>query len=220
MATNIVIQQYFDKRRTFANAVFNCGANIAYFCLPPFFRWFMDTFGWQGTLLMVGGLFLEATVCGAIMRPVKKTETHPTSQDVINLSPKPQKKFMGFPAHKLVAIILFTIGDLTVLMGYRVYLVYTPMRCDMLGVTKTETAWLFTIFGIVGLPAKPLVGFIGDRPGVDRTYMYGICAALAGSLTLVTTSMKTFQPLIASSVLFGLLAGNFGFQYFMHKQTM
>ena len=48
----------------------------------------MDTFGWQGTFLMVGGLFLEATVCGAVMRPVKRPKVPMRSQEVINISPE------------------------------------------------------------------------------------------------------------------------------------
>ena len=211
ISAKVILQQYFDKRRTLANAIFNCGGSIAYFCLPPLFRVCMDTFGWQGALLMVGGLFMETIVCGATMTPVKRPELHTTSQEVTCIAPEKQTKCMGFPTNRLIGILLYTIGDLGIQMGYRVYLVYTPMRCDMLGVTKMQTAWLYTIYGIVGIPAKPLWGLIGDRPEINRIYTYGICATLSGSLTLITTCMKTFQSLIASSVLYGLLAGNLYF---------
>ena len=212
----VVIQQYFDKRRTFANAVFNSGGNITYFCFPPFFRLCVDTFSWQGTLLVVGGLFLQAVVCGVIMRPVKKQERHKAPQDVINITPEEQK-LMGVQSPMLVAGVMFIIGDICMEIGYRVYVIFTAMRCDMLGISKTETAWLYTIFGIVGLPAKPLAGLLGDRPEVNRTYMHGIFVALAGGVVLVTTAMKTFQTLVVSSVMYSLMAGSFEYRHFMGK---
>ena len=175
----------------------------------------MDTFGWQGTLLAVGGLFLQAIVCGAIMRPVEKQETHKSSQDVISVTQE-ERKPLGVQSSMLVAGVMFIIGDICMEIGYRVYVIFTAMRCDMLGISKTETAWLYTIFGIVGLPAKPLAGLIGDRPEVNRSYMYGICVALAGSVILVTTAMKTFQTLIISSVLYALMSGNFGYRTSFH----
>ena len=176
----------------------------------------MDTFGWQGTLLVVGGLFLQAIVCGAMMRPVEKPETHKSPQDVISITQE-ERKPLGVQSAMLVAGVMFIIGDICMEIGYRVYVIFTAMRCDMLGISKTETSWLYTIFGIVGLPAKPLAGLIGDRPEVNRTYMYGICVALAGSVILVTTAMKTFQILIISSVLYALMSGNFGYRASIHK---
>ena len=179
----------------------------------------MDTYGWQGTLLVVGGLFLQAIICGAIMIPVKGHETHEASQEIIRITSE-ERKQSGVPFSMLVGIVMFTIGDLCMEIGYRVYVIFTAMRCDMLGISKTETAWLYTIFGIVGLPAKPLAGLIGDRPEINRTYMYGICEALAGSTILVTTAMETFQPLIVSSVLYALFSGDFICRYIVRKQMI
>ena len=193
-----------------------CGSSIAYFGLPPIFRVCMDTFGWQGTLLMVGGLFLQAIVCGVIMRPVQRQETHMAPQQTINTISKRKTNVASISTHVFVAIVMYSIGDLCTEIGYRVYLIYTAMRCDMLGLTKAETAWLYTTFGIVGMPTRPLVGLIGDRPEVNRTYMFGISAALSGIMILVTTAMKTFHLLIASSVFFCLSSGNFLFPYFTH----
>ena len=217
MSANIIIQHHFDKRRSFANSVFNCGGSIAYFCLPPFFRVCMDKFGWQGALLMVGGLFLQTTVCGAIMRPARRPEACIASQKGIGISPELNTQWFGCSTHKLTVIVMYTLGDLCAEMGYRVYLIYTAMRCDMLGLTKAETAWLYTIFGIVGIPTRPLAGLMADRPSINRTFMLGISAALGGGMILVTTAMKTFQLLVASSALFCFLSGKFLFRHFIHE---
>ena len=125
---------------------------------------------------------------------------HTTSQQKANL--------LGFPNHVYMCILMYNTGDLRIAISFGEYFIFTAMRCDILGLTKIETAWLYTIFGIVGIPARPLAGLIVDRPEVNRTSMFGIRAASPGVMILVTTTMKTFQLLVTPSVLFCLLSGN------------
>lgn len=66
----VMIGHYFDKRRSLANALALTGASIGQFVMPPVLQYLIDTYGLSGTILVMGSLYLELIVCGALYRPL------------------------------------------------------------------------------------------------------------------------------------------------------
>lgn len=62
---------WFDKRRTLAVGLAASGTGIGTFAFAPLTDWLLYEFGWRGTTMILGGIFLNCCVCGMLMRDPK-----------------------------------------------------------------------------------------------------------------------------------------------------
>ncbi|XP_071841915.1 monocarboxylate transporter 13-like isoform X3 [Apostichopus japonicus] len=67
-----MISRYFSKRYSLANGLAYSGSGVGILILAPVSQIFLDTYGWRGALLLLGGLCLNVSVCGAMLRPIYK----------------------------------------------------------------------------------------------------------------------------------------------------
>ena len=127
--------------------------------------------------------------------------TKPVSENCLNV---PTNR-PPFCRHLPLAMLL--CGECLMQCGHRVTYHYTPLRCDLVGVSKLQAAWLLTIIGIVGCVMCPLAGWVGDRKLVNRTVMMGLSGALSGLTAVIATWLDKFQELIPLVVFFGIFDG-------------
>lgn len=73
VAAVVIVAYYFEKRRSFATGLSVCGSGIGTFIFAPLTQFLLDTYGWRGTTLILAGLFLNISVCGALMRDLAWT---------------------------------------------------------------------------------------------------------------------------------------------------
>ncbi|XP_078513855.1 monocarboxylate transporter 3 [Lissotriton helveticus] len=66
----IMLGAYFDKRRPLANGLAAAGSPVFLSTLSPLNQVLLETFGWRGGFLIMGGLLLNCCACGALMRPL------------------------------------------------------------------------------------------------------------------------------------------------------
>ncbi|KAL0278499.1 UNVERIFIED_CONTAM: hypothetical protein PYX00_000310 [Menopon gallinae] len=64
----VSIAYWFDKYRTLATGLGACGTGVGTFIYAPLTQYFIDEYGWRGTVLLLAGIFLNMCVCGAVMR--------------------------------------------------------------------------------------------------------------------------------------------------------
>ncbi|XP_062599468.1 monocarboxylate transporter 2-like [Saccostrea cucullata] len=70
LALLLILSRYFEKKRGFANSFANVGGSIGGLLWPILLKISMDYLGLFGTLIIVSGMFLQAIVCGALVRPL------------------------------------------------------------------------------------------------------------------------------------------------------
>ena len=64
-----VLGMYFDKKRNIAIGFAVSGCGVGMFLYPPLIRFFIQHFGWRGTMLLLGAISLNLCVIGALLRP-------------------------------------------------------------------------------------------------------------------------------------------------------
>ncbi|XP_023024407.2 monocarboxylate transporter 9 [Leptinotarsa decemlineata] len=64
----VSIAFWFDKKRTLAVGIGASGTGVGTFVFAPLTNLLIHEFGWRGTTLILGGLFLNMCVCGMLMR--------------------------------------------------------------------------------------------------------------------------------------------------------
>ena len=65
----VIIGTYFEKRRALAYGIVFCSASVGSFIAPPAVRYILDSYGLEGTCLIMGGVAFHATVSGMLFRP-------------------------------------------------------------------------------------------------------------------------------------------------------
>ncbi|XP_038061750.1 monocarboxylate transporter 12-like [Patiria miniata] len=76
--TRTALGEYYDRRSfALASGITKTGVSVSLVCVPPLVQVFNDTYGWRGTMLLVGGICAHLVVCGALLMPLtaKKTNT-------------------------------------------------------------------------------------------------------------------------------------------------
>ena len=63
----VSIAFWFESRRTFATGIGASGTGLGTFLYAPFTHWLIESFGWRGATLILGGTLLNFCVFGALM---------------------------------------------------------------------------------------------------------------------------------------------------------
>ena len=67
--TMVAVGQHFEKKRGLANGISLAGSGIGSIAIPPAMVYALNTYGLEGTLLIMGGMALNLCVSGMLFRP-------------------------------------------------------------------------------------------------------------------------------------------------------
>ncbi|CAK9823258.1 Monocarboxylate transporter 9 [Anthophora retusa] len=67
----ILVSQYFDKHRALANGICVSGTAAGSFVFPLLIKVLVETFGFHGTILLLGGCMLHVCVSATLYRPLE-----------------------------------------------------------------------------------------------------------------------------------------------------
>ncbi|XP_046865854.1 uncharacterized protein LOC6652392 isoform X3 [Drosophila willistoni] len=86
----VSIAFWFDKKRSFATGIGASGTGIGTFVYARLTQYLIDSYGWRGAILILGGTMLNACVCGALMRDpdwlIEENRLESRSQSVTTFS--------------------------------------------------------------------------------------------------------------------------------------
>ena len=69
-----ILGQYFDDNYSLANGFAFLGSSTALIVFGPLTQILETTYGWRGTVLVLGGILFNAVVCGALLKPSVRYE--------------------------------------------------------------------------------------------------------------------------------------------------
>nr|XP_045605816.1 uncharacterized protein LOC123762982 [Procambarus clarkii] len=95
----LIVSLYFEKRRTFASAICVSGNALGGFFLPPLVDYLLVTYGFRGTLMLLGAMQLHICVASMLYRPI----THHAIVQAIDQQNQEEEENNGtVPKDKLV----------------------------------------------------------------------------------------------------------------------
>ncbi|XP_045201505.2 uncharacterized protein LOC123555042 isoform X2 [Mercenaria mercenaria] len=86
--TMALISQYFEKYRSLANCIAATGASMGSLIFSVLIPHWIDVYAFSGTVLLLGGLMLQMTVSGLLMRPTTFYTKDTTNADEMNTAEK------------------------------------------------------------------------------------------------------------------------------------
>lgn len=89
-------------------------------------------------------------------------------------------KLMNLDLLKNPIFILFTVSDFANALGY-----YIPYFCLVdhateLDISKEDASHLLSIIGIANTLSRIILGYMSDKPWVNRLWVYNICLFVCG----------------------------------------
>ncbi|XP_047987695.1 monocarboxylate transporter 12-like [Leguminivora glycinivorella] len=101
--------------------------------------------------------------------------------------------------------VLFTVSNFLTSIGFYIPYVYTVNMSKNLGVAHPE--YLISIIGASNLIGRIVLGFISDKPWVNRLLAYNLCLTIAGISTALAAVCTEFWGLAMYATTFGFTIG-------------
>ncbi|XP_071130601.1 monocarboxylate transporter 9-like [Mytilus edulis] len=77
----VVVAMYFEKKRTLATGISECGAGIGTLIFAPLYEYLIMSYSWRGAVLIIGAISLNIVVCGAVFKPLEDAQEYAEVQD-------------------------------------------------------------------------------------------------------------------------------------------
>jgi predicted MFS family arabinose efflux permease len=111
---------------------------------------------------------------------------------------------------KSLIFILFCIHSMFLYLSYDIPYMYLPAHAEMIGVVSGWASFLISIIGIASTVGQIVMGYIGDRPAVDRVLFYIAMTFTAGAATLFVPLLSSYGTLAIYSAVYGFfISANF-----------
>ncbi|XP_033646638.1 monocarboxylate transporter 12-like [Asterias rubens] len=233
-----LIGRYFDKHHTTALGIAGLGTSLGFIIFAPLTQFLLDLYGWKATMMLLGALFFNLTVCGALIKPEDKTTSgnggyhsvdkdgdHSAIDDQEDGSSRQSRSSTCTTIRKLITaslqLDLFTsvrywlVTFVTVMtwLTFAAWVIYfVPYVTISKGYSLSEAANFVLIFGIGKILGSLLVG-----QTVSVCGQIGLGANVWMSFAIFTTSTYFFvDPWLTASWAISVGAFFFGcFHSFM-----
>ncbi|KAM6153299.1 monocarboxylate transporter 2 [Erethizon dorsatum] len=220
-----IIGKYFYKKRPMANGLAMAGSPVFLSTLAPFNQFLFNTYGWKGSFLILGAIFLNACVAGALMRPLgpKKTTTHSKNKIGIREESSGSKKihkkksvtqninrYLDFSLFKHRGFLIYLSGNVIMFLGFFAPIIFLAPYAKDKGIDEYSAAFLLSVMAFVDMFARPSVGLIANskliRPRIQ--YFFSLAIMFNGVCHLLCPLAKDYPSLVVYAAFFGFGFGS------------
>lgn len=209
---------YFVRRRPLANALASIGISLGVTLWPLLAGYLLETLGWRGAFLVVGGIFLHCCVCGAMLRPVATNVVPEPKEDPLLPPEKPTRSCLAMCVasiryHLAFDILRHNMGFCVYIVGATWMILGLPLPHIFLvpyamhhGVDEYWAAMLMSIIGFCNIFLRPVAGLLVGRKSLAayRKYLFALAILANGLTNLMCTASANFQVLLAYCLVYSL----------------
>ncbi|XP_049762295.1 monocarboxylate transporter 9 [Schistocerca cancellata] len=135
----------------------------------------------------------KSTICGCIPCSPEAKETW--------------TEMLDFSLLKDVIFILFAASNFLTSIGFNIPYVYIVVQAEKQGISKESASYLLSAVGIANTVGRVLLGYISDKPWVNRLYIYNGCLAICGIATAMSVLCHDFYSMAVYCCVFGFTIG-------------
>lgn len=204
----VCLQMNFTRNRALANGISLLGFSTGGILGPNLVELLIQTYGWRGTLLILGGLMLHRVPIAMTFRPPKspkttqtadETPTHPCSKIV--------SQFLECSVLRHKSFVLFLMSELMNKFYVTALVTHLASYAVHKGYTTAQAAALLTFLQVFNLAFRVLTSLLSNLKSVNLMVMYS-CGALFGMVSIVVMlTWREYAGLILASILAGSYTG-------------
>ncbi|XP_055371140.1 monocarboxylate transporter 14 [Condylostylus longicornis] len=117
------------------------------------------------------------------------------------------KEMMDFSLFRDIIFILFVLSNFCTSIGFNIPYVYLAAQAEFLNLSSEQGSYLISIIGIANTVGRIILGYISDKPWVNRLLVYNICLTICGLATTFSVFCVTFNTLAFYASVFGFTIG-------------
>lgn len=87
---------------------------------------------------------------------------------------------MNFSLFKDPIFVVFTLSNFCTSLGFNAPFVYLPLQAKALNLTSKQASHLLSTIGIANTAGRIVLGYISDKPWVNRLWIYNLCLTICG----------------------------------------
>jgi MFS family permease len=133
------------------------------------------------------------TICGCL--PCSK-ETRDTLAEMLD-----------FSLLKDPIFILFTVSNFCTSIGFNIPYVYIVAQAEERGIPTDKASLLLAVIGIANLVGRIILGYISDKPWINRLIVYNTCLTICGVATAFSALCYDFSSFVIYGFVFGFTIG-------------
>ncbi|XP_046559510.1 monocarboxylate transporter 12-like [Haliotis rubra] len=210
----VVLGYYFHENAAIASSICFTGAGIGIFVHPALVQFLLETYGFHGAYLIMGGITFHACAAGMLMRPPVAERTR--KQHVLGGQTLRNKILLSmcgtstmiFSVIQNVSFLLFVGGILCFALAVSTQYQFLPEFFITQGSTLEEASFVVSASGVGSIFSRFLVGFAASDERIGGATIFssinGIMAVFAFLLPLFKSST---YPRIAYGIILGLYTG-------------
>ncbi|XP_050067930.1 monocarboxylate transporter 12 [Anopheles maculipalpis] len=117
------------------------------------------------------------------------------------------REMMNFSIMKDPIFIIFTVSNFLTSVGFNVPYVYLAAQAQVLGIGSQDASYLLGIIGIANTVGRIVLGYLSDKPWVNRLFVYNCSLAICGIATALSVFCLDFYWLAVYSAVYGFTIG-------------
>ncbi|EDV32768.1 monocarboxylate transporter 1 [Drosophila ananassae] len=116
-------------------------------------------------------------------------------------------EMMNFSLLKDVVFVIFSVSNFCTSIGFNVPYLYVAAYAEILKLSKSEASYLIATIGVANTVGRIILGYISDKPWVNRLLVYNVCLTACGVATAMVPLCTNYQTLTLYCVVFGFTIG-------------
>ncbi|XP_076237454.1 monocarboxylate transporter 5-like isoform X2 [Calliopsis andreniformis] len=147
----------------------------------------------------------------SITPAINKTEYSKTTNKKCKVAAKRNTSFLqqmlSTSMLKDPVFILFTFSNFCTSIGFYIPYVYVLPQAEEQGINKKDASYLLSVIGIANTVGRIILGYVSDKPWVNRLLVYNLCLTLCGIATILSTLCTSFIMFAIYSSVYGFTSG-------------
>ncbi|XP_001606934.1 monocarboxylate transporter 13 isoform X1 [Nasonia vitripennis] len=103
--------------------------------------------------------------------------------------------------------IIFSLSNFFTSLGFNVPYVFLVKQAETHDIDKETASMLISVIGFANTAGRIVLGYISDKPWVNRLFIYNVCLTVCGLSTAFSPFCTDFLTLAIYSAIFGFTAG-------------
>ncbi|XP_060565324.1 monocarboxylate transporter 13-like [Ruditapes philippinarum] len=104
-------------------------------------------------------------------------------------------------------VFIFMISQFLFIFGFYLPFIFIPDMAKSFGISESSSAWVASVIGISSTCGRIILGYIADRPSINRLCMFKVTLLLTGLSTSLCPVFEKMWLLLTYGVVFGVSAG-------------
>ncbi|MCJ8746883.1 hypothetical protein PDJAM_G00147000 [Pangasius djambal] len=205
MPANIMVSRYFKQWRPIAFSISSSGECVFAVAFSPFFQWLIETYSWQGALLIIGGLQLNLLVCGALLRPLKPMAF--SQAPTLMMHPTSKKAPLQCSMIQRPELLLYIAFAILAASGFFIPPLFLVPYANHKGIEQYWAAFLLSILSLADLLGRLACGWLANLRVLRNLQVLAIVSILLGVVVLLLPLAHAYWPIMAFTMLYGFLFG-------------